>query len=166
MLQSRPCAAWHRAVVSPSIVVILLYCAIGSLYTVATHREWLTGGRCTIAVLQPHVCTSYRHLMCHLQHDLQAHDDGFILVTCVLALVTRIPASMTRVIIIYSHSLQSAECHGTRGSTGALHTEGGGVWSGATGRAAAPEPSRAGRRDPELWATWWCVDAPVPFVLT
>jgi hypothetical protein len=65
--------------------------------------------------------------MCHLQHDLQAHDDGFILVTCVLALVTRIPASMTRVIIIYSHSLQSAECHGTRGSTGALHTEGGGM---------------------------------------
>jgi hypothetical protein len=81
--------------------------------------------------------------MCHLQHDLQAHDDGFILVTCVLALVTRIPASMTRVIIIYSHSLQSAECHGTRGSTGALHMEGGGY---------DPEPQdvRQHRSPPEL----------------
>jgi hypothetical protein len=47
-------------------------------------------------------------------------------------------------IAIYSHSPQPAECHETCGSTGALsHGEAG---SGAAGRAAAQEPSQAGRR--------------------
>jgi hypothetical protein len=60
----------HRAVVSPGTVAVLPHCDVGSLGTVATHREWLTGGRWTIVALQPPVCMSCRHLMRRLPHVL------------------------------------------------------------------------------------------------
>jgi hypothetical protein len=62
--------------VSLGTVVVLLHCAVRSLGTVATHREWLPGGHCTVVALQPFVRTSYRYLMRRLPHVLQAHDDG------------------------------------------------------------------------------------------
>jgi hypothetical protein len=53
---------------------------------------------------------------------------------------TQALAAYPKFLIIYSHSPQPAECHGTRGSTRALpHGE---ARSGAVGRVAVPEPSR------------------------
>jgi hypothetical protein len=65
MSMSRPCATWHRTVVSPGTVAALPHSVVGSLGTVATHCEWLTGGHCTVAALQP-----------RYPRVLQAHDDG------------------------------------------------------------------------------------------
>jgi hypothetical protein len=48
---SRPCVAWHRAIVSLGTAVVLPYCAVESLGIVVMHHEWLIGRRCTIAVL-------------------------------------------------------------------------------------------------------------------
>jgi hypothetical protein len=48
-----------------------------------------------------------------------------------------------------------AQCHGTRGSTGAhLIKE---ASSGAEGHVAASELTSA----PELWDTWWCRSPPL-----
>jgi hypothetical protein len=61
---------------SPDTVAVLPHRAVGSLGIVMMHHEWLTGGRCTVAALQPSVCTSCRYLMRRLPHVLLVHDDG------------------------------------------------------------------------------------------
>jgi hypothetical protein len=48
---SRPCVAWHQAVVSPGAVAVLLHYAVESMCFVVTHHEWLTCRHCNVVVL-------------------------------------------------------------------------------------------------------------------
>jgi hypothetical protein len=62
------------------------------------------GRRCTVAVLQPSVRMSCRHLLCTLPHVLQVHDGNFALVTHVLASEIHKPRAAKTFFIPMVHS--------------------------------------------------------------
>jgi hypothetical protein len=100
--------------------------------------EWLVTWRCTVEL-------HYSAMSARLAGD----DD----VACLLIL--QVPWKHTSlltclgqlILSLFLRSMWLAECRGTRDGTGALPSRE--VGSGDTGHMAAPEPSLAGRRDPE-----------------
>jgi hypothetical protein len=128
----------------------------------AVSRVWATGRRCTVAALQPPLSTRLAGAWCLLvvrrlrrcAHSPKGDHDGH-------ARGISDYFNSTQTVGPSRHTWRPQSCpglgsgswsHRTRGGPGAA--SGWAAGAGAAGHVAAPAPTSAGRRGPELQLTW------------